>query len=76
MEIRTIEQNMTIQFCEHAIYIIYMYIQVPELVSVGSQAVRLFHLTALSPFLDGHFPVVWLLVLSPSQHTISASTEM
>ena len=46
----------------------------PELVSVESQALHF--LTALSPFSDGHFPVVWLLVVSPSQYMISASIEM
>ena len=51
-------------------------IQVPELVLVGSQAVRFFQSAALSPFSDDYFHVVWLLMLFPSQYTISAGTEM
>ena len=61
---------------KHTIKTFYTWTQqfLPELVSVGSQALHF--LTALSPFSDGHFPVVWLLVLSPSQYMISASTKM
>ena len=48
---------------------------VPEAVSVGSLAVRFFQSTVPSPSSGGHFHVVWLLMLSHSQHMISADTE-
>ena len=42
----------------------------------GTHSMQQMRIWMVSPFSDGHFPVVWLLMLFPFPYTISASTEI